>query len=112
MSGEDLCNVGPVALLQDLAVLASLGVGHAERNGHHYFAGLSMFPPDVQRAVLDRHPDLYRRHERGFATLDVRGGRLQVGSVVQAPFGVGFDIDTSGFTLLSEWTAESLDTQE
>ena len=26
MSGEDLCNVGPVALQQDLAVMAALGI--------------------------------------------------------------------------------------
>ena len=32
MSAEDLTNVGPLALLQDLAVLASLGIPHAERN--------------------------------------------------------------------------------
>jgi len=48
ISAEDLCNLGPVALLEDLAVLATLGIEHAERNGHHYFAGLSMLPDDVQ----------------------------------------------------------------
>ena len=32
MSGEDLCNVGPVALLQDLAVCAALGIESVERN--------------------------------------------------------------------------------
>jgi hypothetical protein len=35
MSGEDLANIGPVALLQDLAVVATLGVSSVERNGHH-----------------------------------------------------------------------------
>jgi L-alanine-DL-glutamate epimerase-like enolase superfamily enzyme len=48
MSGEDLCNVGPVALLQDLAVCAALGIKSVERNGHHYNAGLSQFPRGVQ----------------------------------------------------------------
>ncbi|RIK51103.1 MAG: hypothetical protein DCC57_11005, partial [Chloroflexi bacterium] len=28
LSGEDLCNIGPVALLQDLAVVATLGIPH------------------------------------------------------------------------------------
>ncbi|MDE0838636.1 MAG: hypothetical protein OSB41_06225, partial [Kiritimatiellae bacterium] len=42
LSGEDLANVGPVALLQDLAVMAAFGIEHVERNGHHYFKGLSM----------------------------------------------------------------------
>jgi hypothetical protein len=108
LSGEDLCNVGPVAMLQDLAVLASLGVDHAERNGHHYFRGLSMFPETVQAQVLAQHSDLYRRHECGIATLDIRHGALSVESVVAAPFGIGFDLDTTPFTPLSEWTADSL----
>jgi hypothetical protein len=32
MSGEDLCNTGPIALLQDLAVMAALGIESVERN--------------------------------------------------------------------------------
>lgn len=109
LSSEDLGNVGPVALLQDLAVAASLGVGHTERNGHHYFSGLSMYPDDVQSEVLRQHGSLYRRHEAGFPTLDVRGGRLNVASVVDAPFGYGFDLDTSRFTPLEDWSPASLD---
>ncbi|MEX0776984.1 MAG: hypothetical protein WD042_14865, partial [Phycisphaeraceae bacterium] len=65
MTGEDLCNVGPVALLQDLAVAANLGIEHVERNGHHYFAGLSMLPPEVQELVLGAHGDLYQRVDPG-----------------------------------------------
>jgi hypothetical protein len=44
LSGEDLCNLGPVALLQDLAMMALLGIEHVERNGHHYYRGLSLWP--------------------------------------------------------------------
>lgn len=109
LSSEDLGNVGPVALLQDLAVAASLGVGHTERNGHHYFTGLSMVPQDVQAQVLRHHGPLYRRHEAGFPTLDVQRGRLRIGSVVDAPFGYGFDLDTSRFTPLEDWSPASLD---
>ena len=47
MSAEDLANIGPVALMQDLAVAATLGISSVERNGHHYFAGLSAFPTIV-----------------------------------------------------------------
>jgi L-alanine-DL-glutamate epimerase-like enolase superfamily enzyme len=108
LSGEDLANVGPVALLQDLAALASLGVEHAERNGHHYFRGLSMLPEAVQAQAQAHHADLYRRHERGFATLDIRGGAVAVASVVEAPFGIGFALDTTPFTPLAEWVADSL----
>ena len=59
MSGEDLANVGPVALLNDLTVMSSLGINHVERNGHHYFAGLSVYPKDLQEKICLAHPDLY-----------------------------------------------------
>lgn len=39
LSAEDLTTVGPVELLQDLAVTATIGAKHVERNGHHYFRG-------------------------------------------------------------------------
>ena len=107
-SSEDLASVGPVAMLQDLAVLASLGIEHSQRNGHHYFAGLSMFPTDVQADVLAKHATLYRRHDRGYPVLDIRQGRLDTGSVVAAPFGYGVELDTRRFTPLEEWTIDSL----
>jgi hypothetical protein len=89
VSGEDLANVGPVALNQDLAVQAMLGVGHVERNGHHYFRGLSMWGLEVQEAVLAAHGDLYRRQEPGFPSLAIEAGRIGLASVNAAPFGCG-----------------------
>jgi hypothetical protein len=86
ISAEDLTTVGPVSLLQDLAVVASLGIPHVERNGHHYFRGLSMWPRDLQERMLAMHGDLYEE-VGGVATLRIRGGRINVGSVVDAPFG-------------------------
>lgn len=106
MSGEDLTNVGPVALLQDLAVLGSLGIPHAERNGHHYFTGLSMHEQAVQEAVVTQHGDLYRWREAGkdrYPAVHIEGGRLQIGSAVHAPFGYGPELDLSGFQLLADW---------
>jgi hypothetical protein len=100
LSGEDLATIGPVTLLQDLATMSLFGVRHVERNGHHYFRGLSAFPEAVQEAVLRRHPDLYRRHPDGFPTLDIRGGRLRLGSVVEAPFGTAVSLDAAGFAPL------------
>jgi hypothetical protein len=104
ISAEDLSNIGPVSLMQDTAVVASLGIPHAERNGHHYFRGLSMLPDDVQSDVLASHGDLFRRHVRGFATVRIEGGRSHVGSVVDAPFGVTFPFDPSHFTPIGEWS--------
>jgi len=103
LSGEDLANVGPVALLQDLAVMAMLGVPHVERNGQHYFRGLSMYPEAIQQQVLEAHSGLYRQHEAGFATLDVREGRLDLSTVNRAPFGCGIELDVTLFATLKQW---------
>ncbi|MEE2941808.1 MAG: hypothetical protein VX413_00290 [Verrucomicrobiota bacterium] len=97
MSGEDLCNVGPVAVIQDLAVMAALGIESVERNGHHYMAGLSQFPDVTQRQVLDAHTGLYRISEQGWPTLNIRNGRIDLASVNNQPFGTGFELDLSPF---------------
>lgn len=108
MSGEDLTTLGPIELQQDLAVMATLGMDHVERNGHHYYRGLSMLPDDVQETVLETQGGLYRRHEDGFATLDVRNGRVQLDSVLHAPFGRTVALDPSRFTPVDEWEIESI----
>ena len=111
LSAEDLSNIGPVALPQDLAVLATLGIPHAERNGHHYFAGLSQFPPAIQHAAQAAHGDLYEPHPDGFPMPRIRAGRMAIGSVIDAPFGVAFEPDLSAFTPLDEWSPTSLDAE-
>lgn len=103
LSAEDLTNLGPVALLQDLAVVATLGIPHVERNGHHYFAGLSEFPAGMQRDVLAAHSDLYTAHRGGFPAVRIRDGRLQIGSVVAAPFGRACEIDPTLFQRVDDW---------
>ncbi len=103
LSGEDLANIGPVALLQDLAVCASLGISSVERNGHHYFAGLSMFPREIQQQMLSSHGDLYCRSQAGWPTLNIRGGTVAIQSIVEAPFGVQPAIEVEQFTPLSTW---------
>ncbi len=97
LTGEDLCNLGPVALLQDLALMALLGIEHVERNGHHYYRGLSVWPAAWQSATLAAHGDLYERHREGFASLRIRAGQIQLGSVNAAPFGVQPLFDPSSF---------------
>jgi hypothetical protein len=100
LTGEDLCNLGPIALLQDLAMTAMFGIGHVERNGHHYYRGLSMLPPDWQESAMSAHPDLYVLHPDGFACLHVHEGGLQLGSVNRAPFGVDPLLDVARFARL------------
>jgi hypothetical protein len=86
--------------VQDLAMMALLGISHVERNGHHYYRGLSMFPADWQQAMLTAHGDLYSRHPGGFACLQIHDGRLRLGSANAAPFGVEPLLDPSGFAPL------------
>ena len=89
--------------MQDLAVSSSLGVESIERNGHHYFAGLSAFPQTVGQQVLEHHGDLYRKTEKGWSSLDIQNGELNLSSVVDAPLGVGFELDVEQFTPSKEW---------
>ena len=100
MSAEDLANIGPVSLLQDLAVVATLGIPHVERNGHHYFAGIQQFPRPIQDAVLSHHGDLYAQHRNGFPAVNVHHGRIEVGSVVSAPFGLDYEFPAAEIPLL------------
>lgn len=114
-SGEDLASVGPISMLQDIGVAANLGLTHVERNGHHYFAGLSMWPEAVQEATLARHGDLYHMHEHGgarsYPALRIRDGAVAIDSVLNAPFGNAIDLDALGFdalTPLDDWAFASL----
>jgi hypothetical protein len=103
MTGEDLCNIGPVALLQDLAVCATLGIESVERNGHHYHPGLSQLPQSIQDATVLHHPDLYDISPDGWPTLNLRDGRIPMDSINLAPFGVGFKPDTTNLTPACDW---------
>jgi hypothetical protein len=95
LSGEDLCNVGPLSTLQDLAAQAALGVTSVERNGHHYFTGLEQFPRGLQRHAIEQHPDLYVLLPSGSPRLDIRAGKLALGTVNAAPFGIPGEVDLS-----------------
>jgi len=68
--------------------MALLGISHVERNGHHYFRGLSMWPAAWQETVLAAHPDLYQRHVQGFVHLRITAGELELNSLNAAPFGL------------------------
>lgn len=88
ISGEDLSNIGPIALPQDLAVQAALGIASVERNGHHYFAGLSIWPEAVRDEMATAHPDLYCRPSGGWPRLAIDHGEIKIATVNAAPFGV------------------------
>ncbi len=80
-SAEDLTNLGALALQQDLATVALLGLPDVERNGHHYFPGLAHLSATEQRVAVGQHADLYAPHERLGGELRIEDGRLQLGSL-------------------------------
>jgi hypothetical protein len=92
-SAEDLSTIGPVGLLADLAVIATLGIDEPERNGYHYLRGLIGLPQRVEDETLRHHGDLFTVGPDGRALLDIRNGSVDVASVVAAPFGVGWACD-------------------
>lgn len=80
MSAEDLTTQPGLALQQDLALVSLLGLGHVERNGHHYVRGLAALPAAEQAAWLAAHPDLYAR-DGDLVRLRIARGRLAIGSL-------------------------------
>ena len=99
-SAEDLTNLPVVALQQDLATIQALGLPHAERNGHHYFAGLAHLPPGEAAGAFAAHQDLYRRHGDGYA-LAIEGGALAVDSLACEGYGYACPIDFDARTPLA-----------
>jgi hypothetical protein len=61
VTGEDLTCQAGLAVQQDLALGALIGLSHAERNGHHYVDGFADTPEVEANAFLAAHPDLYAR---------------------------------------------------
>jgi hypothetical protein len=76
-TSEDLTNLPVLSLQQDLTTLAALGLPHTERNGHHFFPGLSVVPPEEAEAALAAQPDLYER-QAGRIVLKIREGQLSL----------------------------------
>ncbi|MBL8380246.1 MAG: hypothetical protein JNM79_20420 [Burkholderiales bacterium] len=80
MSAEDLTTQAGLAVQQDLALINLIGIGHVERNGHHYVDGMAACPAAEQADFLSAHPDLYER-SHGAARVAIRDGRLAIASL-------------------------------
>lgn len=80
MSAEDLTTWAGVSVQQDLALVATLGLGHVERNGHHFIDGMSFAPEAEQQAFLEAHQGLYARSD-GTVRLRIEDGRLDLRSL-------------------------------
>jgi hypothetical protein len=81
VTGEDLTCQPGLALQQDLALGAWLGLQHAERNGHHYVDGFGETPEREADAFAAAHPDLYRRSPAGGVHLAIHDGDLLTSSL-------------------------------
>ena len=88
LSAEDLTTQAGLAVQQDLALAALLGIEHSERNGHHYANGMAAAQPEEQQTFLDAHPDLYER-SRGAVRLTIRDGAIALGSLSRPGFASG-----------------------
>jgi hypothetical protein len=85
ITGEDLTCQAGLAVQQDLALGALIGVTHAERNGHHYVDGFGEAPAAEAQAFLSAHPDLYVR-DGNSVRLAIHGGDLLTGSLTGPGF--------------------------
>lgn len=101
MSAEDLTCQAGLALQQDLALAALLGLAHCERNGHHYVDGFGDAPAAEQQAFAAAHGDLYDS-VGGRVRLSIRDGRLALGSLQRPGFAHGADPDFDSLQPLSQ----------
>ncbi len=94
MSAEDLTTLAGTCVQQDLALVAFMGIGHVERNGHHFVAGFEGRPAAEAAAFAAAHPDLYADAGRG-PRLRISGGALALGSLDTPGLGATVEPDYS-----------------
>jgi hypothetical protein len=107
VTGEDLTCQAGLAVQQDLALGALIGVTHAERNGHHYVDGFADTPGAEAKAFLSAHPDLYTG-EGNSIRLSIHNGDLLTGSLTAPGFATGVHPDWSGLPPLQHPKAKTL----
>ncbi len=111
IAGEDLTCQPGLAVQQDLALGALIGITHAERNGHHYVDGFGDTPAAEAERFLAGHPDLYEIRG-GKVCLVIHDGDLLTGSLAAPGFASAVHPDWSSIpplarpkTILKERTA-------
>jgi len=101
IAGEDLTCQAGLAVQQDLALGALIGVTHAERNGHHYVDGFGDTPATEANAFLSAHPDLYVR-DGDIIRLATHDGDLLTGSLTTPGFATSVHPDWSAMSPLAQ----------
>lgn len=104
IAGEDLTCQAGLAVQQDLALGALIGVTHAERNGHHYVDGFGDTPAAEAEAFLAAHPDLYAKDGQR-VRLAIHDGDLLTGSLTTPGFATSVHPDWSAMSPLAQPTA-------
>ena len=104
VTGEDLTCQAGLAVQQDLALGAFIGVTHAERNGHHYVDGFGETPSAEAQAFAAAHPDLYADAGQGIR-LSIRNGGLLTGSLNATGFATAVHPDWSALRPLEPPTS-------
>jgi hypothetical protein len=99
MSGEDLTTQAGLAVQQDLALVAFLGLGHVERNGHHYVDGFHGAPRGEADAFLAAHPTLYHRVGAN-VRLRIADGALDLSSFERPGFAAGAEPDWASLSAM------------
>jgi hypothetical protein len=107
ITGEDLTCQAGLAVQQDIALGALIGVTHAERNGHHYVDGFAEAPAAEAEAFRDAHPDLYASHD-GKTRLSIHDGDLLTGSLTAPGFASSVHPDWSTLSPLARPTTKIL----
>ena len=111
LSAEDLTCQAGLAVQQDLLLVALLGIGHVERNGHHYVKGMAGAPHSEQRAFLAAHPDLYV--ERGGHTcVEIKDGVVSIGSLDCVGYGAAAEPDWGAMRAMRPPTSQASDNQQ
>jgi hypothetical protein len=110
VTGEDLTCQAGLAVQQDLALGALLGITHAERNGHHYVDGFADAPSAEAQAFLAAHPDLYR-NDAGTVRLRVHDGDLLTDSLTLPGFASVVHPDWSSLLPLAQPATKILSEQ-
>ncbi len=80
LTGEDLTCQAGLAVQQDTALAAFLGLQHVERNGHHYAPGFGATPVAEAERFAAAHPDFYVTTAAG-PRLAIRAGMLETGGL-------------------------------
>ncbi|PSO17888.1 hypothetical protein [Bradyrhizobium sp. MOS003] len=101
ITGEDLTCQAGLAVQQDLALGALIGVTHAERNGHHYVDGFGDTPAAEAAAFAAAHPDLYADAGQGIR-LSIHDGDLLTGSLNTTGFATSVHPDWSALRPLEQ----------